>query len=110
MSFPRYPKYKSSGIEWLGEVPEHWNVTAIKHLVAVPITDGPHETPQFVDEGIPFVSAEAVSSGRIDFAKVRACITPEDNERYSLKYSPKLHDIFMVKSGATTGITAIVED
>ena len=24
MSFPRYPKYKSSGVEWLGEVPEHW--------------------------------------------------------------------------------------
>lgn len=24
MSFPRYPKYKPSGVEWLGEVPEHW--------------------------------------------------------------------------------------
>jgi type I restriction enzyme S subunit len=24
MSFPRYPKYKDSGVEWLGEVPEHW--------------------------------------------------------------------------------------
>jgi len=110
MSFPRYPKYKDSGVEWLGQVPEHWQVSAIKRIVAVPITDGPHETPQFVDEGVPFVSAEAVSSGHIDFSKVRACITKEDNARYSLKYSPKLHDIFMVKSGATTGITAIVED
>ena len=27
MSFPRYPKYKDSGVEWLGEVPEHWEVT-----------------------------------------------------------------------------------
>ena len=26
MSFPRYPKYKDSGVEWLGEVPEHWDV------------------------------------------------------------------------------------
>ena len=26
MSFPRYPKYKDSGIEWLGEVPEHWKL------------------------------------------------------------------------------------
>ena len=26
MSFPRYPKYKDSGVEWLGEVPEHWTV------------------------------------------------------------------------------------
>ena len=26
MSFPRYPKYKPSGVDWLGDVPEHWNV------------------------------------------------------------------------------------
>ena len=26
MSFPRYPKYKDSGVEWLGNVPEHWEV------------------------------------------------------------------------------------
>ena len=32
MSFPRYPKYKDSGVEWLGEVPEHWEVKKIKHL------------------------------------------------------------------------------
>jgi type I restriction enzyme S subunit len=31
MSFPRYPKYKDSGVEWLGEVPEHWRVYAFKH-------------------------------------------------------------------------------
>jgi len=109
MSFPRYPEYKDSGVEWLGEVPAHWEVVPIKRIVAVPITDGPHETPQFIDDGVPFVSAEAVSSGRIDFAKVRACISEEDNARYSLKYTPKLHGIYMVKSGATTGVTAIVE-
>jgi type I restriction enzyme S subunit len=26
MSLPPYPKYKPSGVEWLGEVPEHWEV------------------------------------------------------------------------------------
>jgi type I restriction enzyme S subunit len=26
MSFPRYKRYKDSGVEWLGEVPEHWEV------------------------------------------------------------------------------------
>lgn len=30
MSYPRYPKYKASGVEWLGEVPEHWDVTRLK--------------------------------------------------------------------------------
>jgi type I restriction enzyme, S subunit len=32
VSFPRYPKYKPSGVEWLGEVPEHWSVTRLKSL------------------------------------------------------------------------------
>ena len=31
MSFPRYPAYKDSGVEWLGEVPEHWEVDDLKH-------------------------------------------------------------------------------
>ncbi|MHB8423180.1 MAG: restriction endonuclease subunit S [Leptospirales bacterium] len=102
-------KMKDSGVEWLGEVPEHWRVTTLKHIVSIPITDGPHETPNFHDKGIPFVSAEAVASGQIDFEKIRGYISEEDHARYSLKYHPKIHDIYMVKSGATTGVTAIVE-
>lgn len=31
MSFPRYPEYKDSGVEWLGDVPAHWNVKRLKH-------------------------------------------------------------------------------
>ncbi|ELQ6149862.1 restriction endonuclease subunit S [Cronobacter turicensis] len=100
---------KNSGVEWLGEVPEHWDVCAIKHIVSTPITDGPHETPSFIDDGIPFISAEAISSGVIDFDKKRACISIRDHKRFSKKYSPQFNDIYMVKSGATTGITAIVE-
>ncbi|WP_211442691.1 restriction endonuclease subunit S [Collimonas humicola] len=100
---------RDSGVEWLGEVPAHWDVLAIKHMVAIPVTDGPHETPNFLDSGVPFISAEAVSSGRIDFEKIRAHISQKDNERYSQKYSPKKFDIYMVKSGATTGVTAINE-
>ena len=30
MSFPRYPAYKPSGVEWLGAVPEHWEVLPLK--------------------------------------------------------------------------------
>ncbi len=26
-----YPKYKKSGVEWLGEVPEHWDVKKLRH-------------------------------------------------------------------------------
>jgi len=31
MSFPRYEGYKATGIEWLGEVPEHWDITRRRH-------------------------------------------------------------------------------
>jgi type I restriction enzyme S subunit len=34
MSFPRYPKYKESGVEWLGEVPEHWGVALGRRFFA----------------------------------------------------------------------------
>lgn len=100
---------KDSGVEWLGEVPAHWEVRALKNIVSTPITDGPHETPQFFDEGIPFVSAEAVSQGFINFEKIRGHISAEDHQRYSQKYLPRRGDVYMVKSGATTGVTAIVE-
>jgi type I restriction enzyme S subunit len=33
MSFPTYAHYKDSGVEWLGEVPAHWETKRIKHLV-----------------------------------------------------------------------------
>ena len=33
MSFPRYEHYKDSGVEWLGEVPAHWETKRIKHLI-----------------------------------------------------------------------------
>jgi type I restriction enzyme, S subunit len=32
MSFPRYERYRDSGAEWLGEVPEHWEVFALKRI------------------------------------------------------------------------------
>ncbi|MFZ4780460.1 MAG: restriction endonuclease subunit S, partial [Terrimicrobiaceae bacterium] len=35
MSFPRYPKYKPSGVEWLGDVPEHWEVRKIRWLFEI---------------------------------------------------------------------------
>lgn len=102
-------KMRDSGVEWIGEIPQHWTTPALKFVVSTPVTDGPHETPVFVDDGVPFVSAEAVSTGLIDFRKIRGFISHEDHRRFSKKYCPRVGDIFMVKSGATTGVTAIVE-
>jgi type I restriction enzyme S subunit len=101
--------YKDSGVEWIGEIPTGWEVFKIKHIVTVPVTDGPHESPQLVDEGIPFISAEAVKGNKLDFSLMRGYISKEDHEVYCKKVRPQREDIFVVKSGATTGAIAIVD-
>lgn len=35
MSFPRYSSYKPSGVEWLGDIPEHWSVLPLKRLASL---------------------------------------------------------------------------
>lgn len=109
MNIGSYPRYKHSGVDWLGDIAAHWGVRAIKHLVSTPVTDGPHSTPEIFDEGIPFVSAEAINHGRINFGKIRGYITQEDHKLFSKKYKPARGDIYLVKSGATTGRVAMVE-
>lgn len=66
-------KLKPSGIEWIGDVPEDWEVVKTIYCLKMPITDGPHETPDLYEDGIPFISAEAVSKGYIDFELKRGC-------------------------------------
>lgn len=100
---------KDSGVGWLGEIPEHWKRAPLKRLVCQKITDGPHETPEFLDSGYPFLSAEAVKNNALDFDKKRGCIDSKTFERYSQKCLPRRNDIFMVKSGNTTGALAMVE-
>lgn len=31
--YKSYPAYKDSGVEWLGQVPEHWAITRIKYVI-----------------------------------------------------------------------------
>ena len=100
---------KPSGFQWLGDVPQHWEVIALKHLVSSPIIDGPHVSPEKHDEGVPFISAESIGKGFIDFDKKWGYISPKDHEIYSQRYKPQRGDILLVKLGATTGVPAIVE-
>ena len=49
MSFPRYPKYKPSGVEWLGDVPAHWEVKKLRFLCD--IQTGDRDTEHAVEHG-----------------------------------------------------------
>ena len=34
MTLPRYPEYRASGVEWLGEVPAHWGFGPLGHFLS----------------------------------------------------------------------------
>ncbi len=103
-------KLVPSGIDWIGEIPEGWKLLKTLFVLKMPITDGPHTTPELFESGIPFVSAEAVSCGNggIDFNHIRGYISKEFYEECCIKYIPEIDDVYMIKSGATTGKVSIV--
>jgi type I restriction enzyme S subunit len=58
MKLPRYPKYKDSGVKWLGMVPEHWRIATVRsvsHLI----------------NGYPFDSALFDSSNGFPLIRIR---------------------------------------
>src|ERR1051326_6270481 len=40
MKLPPYPRYTPSGVEWLGAVPEHWEVKRLRRVLAEPLLYG----------------------------------------------------------------------
>jgi len=59
MSFPRYPAYKPSGVEWLGEVPEHWEEKPLKTVTS--INDEVLSESVSTDHEIEYVDISSVS-------------------------------------------------
>src|SRR5262249_23096601 len=57
MSFARYPRYKDSGVDWLGQGPEDWSLAALKQMVQPqrPITYGIVQAGPHIPDGIPYV-------------------------------------------------------
>ncbi|MCD5324453.1 MULTISPECIES: restriction endonuclease subunit S [Pontibacillus] len=52
----RYSAYKDSGIEWIGEIPEDWSVTALNKVAQVIDPEPSHRAPSMVsDGGMPYV-------------------------------------------------------
>ncbi|MFU8885115.1 MAG: restriction endonuclease subunit S [Cyanobacteriota bacterium] len=59
MSFPRYPAYKPSGVEWLGEVPEHWE--ALRLRFATQLNPSKQEAKELGDQKmVSFLPMEAI--------------------------------------------------
>lgn len=99
---------KDSGNSIIGSINCCYTTKKLKYIVETPITDGPHETPALVDDGIPFLSAESVKNGILDFEYKRGYISESDHKFFCKKIKPQKNDVFIVKSGATTGNVGIV--
>jgi type I restriction enzyme S subunit len=51
----RYPEYKDSEIEWLGEIPAHWETKKLKSIGWIRAGAGfPDAEQGLVNEGLPF--------------------------------------------------------
>lgn len=101
-----YPEYKKSGNQWINVLPIDWKVVPLKYLTTGFVKDGPHETPKFIDEGIPFLSVDGIQNNQLVFNGCRY-ISLEDHQRYSLKCRPKNGDILLGKA-ASVGKVALV--
>lgn len=101
---------KDSGVEWIGEIPEHWEVIRLKFLLQY-IIDCPHETPNYSFDGEYYV----IRTADEDYGFLRA-----DEQMYRLDEKEYKHrirrlsldkdDIVYGREGERWGLACIVPE
>lgn len=109
MKLPAYPRTKPSGVEWLGDVPEHWEVKRLDFLARVKARLGWKglTASEYVPEGFIFLATPNIKGqGEIDFTNVNYITS----ERYYESPEIMVHvgDVLMAKDGSTLGTTNVV--
>ena len=67
MSFPRYASYKPSGVEWVGEVPEHWSLMPLKRIGNFRAGSGfPHDAQGVADAELSFHKVNSLAQADAD--------------------------------------------
>jgi type I restriction enzyme S subunit len=97
---------RATASTWFPEIPAHWQVVAMSRVVPRAV-DGPHHSPQYVDNGIPFLSARNVKADRWSLDNARY-ISASDYEEFSRRVVPKVGDVLYTKGG-TTGVARAVD-
>ncbi len=88
---------KDSGVEWLGEVPAHWDVKALRYLGEC--QNGINIGGEAFGSGSPFVSYGDVYKNDVLPAEVTGLVqsSPADQQRYSIEYG----DVFFTRTSET---------
>ncbi|HCT3782714.1 TPA: restriction endonuclease subunit S [Proteus mirabilis] len=83
---------KDSGVEWLGEVPEHWIVSGFKKYLSS-IIDYRGKTPNKTDDGILLVTARNIKKGELDYTLSQEFIAPSDYKEVMSRGLPDIGDV-----------------
>ena len=92
-------KMKDSGVEWLGEIPEHWNTSRIA-TICIKITNGYVGPTRDVlkDSGIRYLQSLHIKDGRILFEREPYFVPPEWAAQHA-KSTLKIGDVLIVQTG-----------
>jgi type I restriction enzyme S subunit len=99
-------RLKPSGVEWLGDVPEHWEVVTLRRVILRAV-DGPHHSPAYLDEGVPFISARNIKPDRWSLEDAKF-ISEDDYDAFCRRVVPEIGDVLYTKGG-TTGVARAVD-
>jgi type I restriction enzyme S subunit len=99
---------KDSGVEWLGQVPEHWSVKSINYVLEA-IGDLDHYMPESVDNGKPYLMTGDMEdfASCVDFHNCKQ-VSQEDYQRLSKKIRSSKGDVVMARY-ATIGTAMYVD-
>lgn len=102
-----HPKLKPSGIDWLGDVPEHWDTRRLRHISNT-ITVGVVVNPSsyVADEGVPFLLGGDVREFSIDTSQSNRC-SPAASEGPLRKSRLSAGDLVVVRVGYP-GVASVV--
>ena len=101
-------KMKDSGVEWIGEIPEHCEVYKMTHIVSL-LVDGTHFSPKSYSEGqFKYITAKNIKEWGFDFSEL-TYINEKDHRTIYTRCPVKKGDILYIKDGATAGIAMISE-
>ena len=90
---------KNSGVEWIGEIPEDWEVSKILWIIDFINGYAFDGSSLSLDLDVPVIRIGNISDNKIDY---ESCLLyKEDNSL--VQYSPSEGDILIAMSGATTG-------
>ncbi len=98
---------KPSGVEWLGDVPEHWEVRPFTKSV-VDRADYRGATPEKIDAGVTLVTAKNIRKGWIDYEVSKEYVAREKYEQIMRRGLPKTDDLLLTME-APLGHAALVD-